>query len=164
MAQEKIKNTKPRFSVLELAKHKTAEDAWLSVDGRVCDITSFMEEHPGGRQVIIAFHTLSHHSHVLQILEDFLGTEATEPFHLDLFHSHSETAIHMLDRYEIGVLEGSQADTDYELVPTGKTGELRGIRSRVDTSKPLLWQLVRFCWSLLSLPVCRVMCGIHRLT
>lgn len=38
-------------SLSELEQHRTAEDAWVVVDGRVYDITPFLESHPGGHDV-----------------------------------------------------------------------------------------------------------------
>jgi len=32
----------------EIAKHSTADDCWVVIDGRVYDITTYLKEHPGG--------------------------------------------------------------------------------------------------------------------
>lgn len=44
---------KGRFSWQEVAKHNTAESAWVIVDGKVYDITKFMDKHPGGREMLL---------------------------------------------------------------------------------------------------------------
>jgi L-lactate dehydrogenase (cytochrome) len=36
------------ISVEEISKHKTPEDCWIVVDGKVWDMTEFAPEHPGG--------------------------------------------------------------------------------------------------------------------
>jgi cytochrome b involved in lipid metabolism len=44
MAEEVEKKTLPKYSLKEVAKHKTADSLWLVVHGKVYDITKFMEE------------------------------------------------------------------------------------------------------------------------
>lgn len=38
----------------ELRAHNTREDAWIAVQGKVFDITSYAEYHPGGIDMILA--------------------------------------------------------------------------------------------------------------
>lgn len=49
------KNPAPLRSISadELAKHNTATDLWVSLYGRVYDLTSYAEHHPGGSQAIL---------------------------------------------------------------------------------------------------------------
>lgn len=42
MAEPKLLSTE------EIAKHNTAKDLWIVVDGQVWDMTEFAPEHPGG--------------------------------------------------------------------------------------------------------------------
>jgi len=37
-----------RYSVTEVAKHNTLNDAWLIINGYVYDVTQFARNHPGG--------------------------------------------------------------------------------------------------------------------
>mmetsp|Transcript_72074 Transcript_72074/g.134769 ORF Transcript_72074/g.134769 Transcript_72074/m.134769 type:complete len:1008 (-) Transcript_72074:112-3135(-) len=39
----------------EVAKHNTKSDAWVVVNGAVCDVTEWIPRHPGGEQAIMAF-------------------------------------------------------------------------------------------------------------
>jgi cytochrome b involved in lipid metabolism len=48
----------------EVAKHRTDQDCWIIVEGRVYDITQYLDEHPGGGDVILPY----------------AGKDATEPF------------------------------------------------------------------------------------
>jgi cytochrome b involved in lipid metabolism len=40
------------FSTSDVAAHKTLEDMFIIIDGSVYDMTSFVEEHPGGQKVL----------------------------------------------------------------------------------------------------------------
>ncbi|TPX35791.1 hypothetical protein SmJEL517_g01894 [Synchytrium microbalum] len=41
------------ISYQELAQHNTERDCWVSIHGTVWNLTSFLNEHPGGRRIII---------------------------------------------------------------------------------------------------------------
>ena len=41
------------YALAEIAKHNTADDAWMVYDGRVYDVTNFVEAHPGGAASIL---------------------------------------------------------------------------------------------------------------
>lgn len=38
----------------EVARHATASDCWVIVHNEVLDVTNFLEEHPGGKRVILS--------------------------------------------------------------------------------------------------------------
>ncbi|XP_021893369.1 cytochrome b5-like [Carica papaya] len=42
------------FTFEDLANHKSRGSCWLLIHGKVYDVTSFMEEHPGGEEVLLA--------------------------------------------------------------------------------------------------------------
>jgi flavocytochrome c len=42
------------FSLDEVAKHNTKEDLWIAVKGIVMDLTSWVNEHPGGPQALFS--------------------------------------------------------------------------------------------------------------
>ncbi|CAK0876631.1 unnamed protein product, partial [Prorocentrum cordatum] len=43
------------LSWVEVARHAQADDLWLVVDGEVYDVTPWLEDHPGGRLLLLAF-------------------------------------------------------------------------------------------------------------
>ena len=42
------------FELEEVKKHTREDDCWLVVDGSVYDVTEFLDEHPGGFDIIIS--------------------------------------------------------------------------------------------------------------
>lgn len=71
----------------EVAKHNTKKDAWFTIEGIVYDITNYLEDHPGGEEVML----------------DRAGQDATTDFE-DV--GHSEEARKELKKFEVGKLEG----------------------------------------------------------
>ncbi|KAJ3021710.1 hypothetical protein HKX48_007996 [Thoreauomyces humboldtii] len=41
------------FEWAEVAAHKTRDDLWMVIDGKVYDATKFLDEHPGGEEVMV---------------------------------------------------------------------------------------------------------------
>lgn len=41
------------FSLEEVAKHNKPEDCWLVIENKVYDVTKFLNEHPGGKKVVL---------------------------------------------------------------------------------------------------------------
>uniref|UniRef100_A0A673J848 Cytochrome b5-like n=1 Tax=Sinocyclocheilus rhinocerous TaxID=307959 RepID=A0A673J848_9TELE len=69
----------------EVQAHNMSKDTWLIIHDKVYDITRFMEEHPGGEEVLL----------------EQAGADATESFE-DV--GHSTDAREMLQQYYIGEL------------------------------------------------------------
>ena len=42
------------ISIDEMRKHTTEESCWIAVRGEVFDVTPFIDEHPGGFDIIIS--------------------------------------------------------------------------------------------------------------
>ncbi|RIB18537.1 cytochrome b5 [Gigaspora rosea] len=79
-------SSKKQFTLEELAEHNTKKSLYVSIKGKVYDVTKFIEEHPGGEEVLL----------------DEAGRDATEAFE-DV--GHSDEAIEILKGLEIGELK-----------------------------------------------------------
>ncbi|CAM9791278.1 unnamed protein product [Ascophyllum nodosum] len=85
------------ISMEELAKHSTEDDTWIAVDGKVYDVTHFLEDHPGGGDSIVIN----------------AGRDSSEEFNV----LHSDKARRMLEDYYIGELETVEVVKVVEVVP-----------------------------------------------
>ncbi|KAG6386486.1 hypothetical protein SASPL_155389 [Salvia splendens] len=86
------------FTLAELSEHTTNKDCWLLIGGKVYDVTKFLDDHPGGDEVLL----------------QSTGKDATDDFE-DV--GHSSTARAMLDEYYVGDIDSStipsKASTTY---------------------------------------------------
>lgn len=73
------------YSLEEIAKHNTKASNLLLIHGDVYDVTKFLEEHPGGEEVLL----------------DQGGKDASEAFE-DV--GHSSDARELMKQYKVGVL------------------------------------------------------------
>ncbi|KAF9354763.1 hypothetical protein BGX26_007387 [Mortierella sp. AD094] len=71
------------FTQAELSQHNTKNNLYVAIHGKVYDVTGFIDEHPGGEEVLI----------------DEAGRDATESFE-DV--GHSEEARDILSKLYIG--------------------------------------------------------------
>uniref|UniRef100_A0A8C8DQD7 Cytochrome b5 type B n=1 Tax=Oryzias sinensis TaxID=183150 RepID=A0A8C8DQD7_9TELE len=82
---ETVDNALKYFTLEEIRVHNMINDTWLVIHDKVYDISSFVEEHPGGEEVLL----------------EQGGADATESFE-DV--GHSLDAREMLQQYYIGEL------------------------------------------------------------
>ncbi|KAJ1704275.1 hypothetical protein LUZ63_004054 [Rhynchospora breviuscula] len=76
------------YTLSEVSEHNTNKDCWLIINGKVYDVTKFLEDHPGGDDVLISS----------------TGKDATDDFE-DV--GHSTTARAMMDEYYVGDIDTS---------------------------------------------------------
>lgn len=69
----------------ELKKNNNGKSCWLAIHDKVYDVTKFLEEHPGGEEVLL----------------EQAGAYATESFE-DV--GHSQDARELMEQYEVGDL------------------------------------------------------------
>ncbi|GMI70412.1 cytochrome B5 isoform B, ARABIDOPSIS CYTOCHROME B5 ISOFORM B [Hibiscus trionum] len=76
------------FTFAQVSQHNHGKDCWLIINAKVYDVTKFLEDHPGGDEVLLSA----------------TGKDATDDFE-DVGHSNS--AIDMMDQYRVGEIDVS---------------------------------------------------------
>jgi hypothetical protein len=46
--------TTSTYTLEECSKHATEKDCWLIIHGNVYDVTNFLDEHPGGYDIVVS--------------------------------------------------------------------------------------------------------------
>lgn len=99
------------ISLEELKKHTTRDDLWLAINGKVYDVSKFLDEHPGGEEVIL----------------DEAGKDATEAFD-DVGHSEYASEL-LVDMYvgegnpeELGEVKAKPQSVGAEPQQSGVSG------------------------------------------
>ncbi|XP_004306632.1 PREDICTED: cytochrome b5 [Fragaria vesca subsp. vesca] len=110
----------------EVAQHKYKKDCWIIVSGKVYDVTPFLEEHPGGDEVLLLA----------------ADRDATDDFN-DV--GHSDDAKEMMAKYYIGEIDTSTIpeQPSYKLPPQATAPQ--------DQSSGFLVKLLQFLLPLLIL-------------
>jgi len=89
MSNGSLKNRRLRiFTTDDLAVHNKKGDCWITRNDKVYDVSAFVEDHPGGDDLI------------LQYAGKDIGEAMDDPEE----HIHSVSAYDMLDEYMIGKL------------------------------------------------------------
>lgn len=86
------------ISFHDVAKHKCKNDCWILIHGKVYDISTFMDEHPGGDNVLLAV----------------TGKDASIDFE-DV--NHSKDAKELMKKYCIGDVDQSTVPVTQQYIP-----------------------------------------------
>lgn len=49
-----VKKTATSFTMADVAKHNSGSSCWTAINGNVYDVTSWINQHPGGAQSILS--------------------------------------------------------------------------------------------------------------
>ncbi|KAI0400286.1 cytochrome b5 [Xylaria palmicola] len=79
------------YTLQDVAEHNTKKDLFVVIHDKVYDTTKFVDEHPGGEEVLL----------------DVGGQDATEAFE-DV--GHSDEARETLEKYYVGTLKRKPGD------------------------------------------------------
>lgn len=83
----------PTYTAEDLSKHAANDDLWLLIGGKVYDVTEYLDEHPGGSEILL----------------DCANIDSTSAFE-DV--GHSQDAKDVLEDLYIGDYEGAAPDED----------------------------------------------------
>jgi len=86
------------YSLADVAKHNTNQSAWIIVHNNIYDLTGFLNEHPGGEEVLL----------------EQAGRDASESFE-DV--GHSTDARELMKRYKVGEVIESERTKVQEKTP-----------------------------------------------
>ncbi|KAM3373807.1 Cytochrome b5 [Capsicum chinense] len=86
------------YNLAEVSKHNNAKDCWLIISGKVYDVTKFLDDHPGGDEILLST----------------TGKDSTSDFE-DV--GHSSSARSMLDEYYVGDVDCSTIPTKVKYTP-----------------------------------------------
>ncbi|GAV78761.1 Cyt-b5 domain-containing protein [Cephalotus follicularis] len=84
------------FTMQETSLHNTKDDCWIVIDGKVYDVSSYLDEHPGGDDVILVA----------------TGKDATDEFE---DAGHSKDARELMETFCIGELDPSPEIPELEI-------------------------------------------------
>mmetsp|Transcript_19309 Transcript_19309/g.26972 ORF Transcript_19309/g.26972 Transcript_19309/m.26972 type:complete len:135 (+) Transcript_19309:124-528(+) len=90
------------YTADDVKNHNKKDDIWFIVHGKVYNLTKYLDEHPGG----------------VEIMEENAGKDVSDQFE-EFFHSTDAREI--LKKHEVGVLEGA-TEEDWKKLDEGGSG------------------------------------------
>ncbi|KAF5362776.1 hypothetical protein D9757_011006 [Collybiopsis confluens] len=120
------------FDVDEILSHSTSDSCWVSYKGRVYDVTRFLQDHPGGDDIMLKY----------------AGQDVEKVMKAREDHEHSDSAYDILEEYIIGRLGCTEniVRDDWEVTDNfdpDATDAVEDLKKHqfLDLQKPLLSQL-----------------------
>ncbi|WOG88656.1 hypothetical protein DCAR_0207891 [Daucus carota subsp. sativus] len=98
------------LSFEEISKHNKKFDCWIIISGKVYDVTPFLDDHPGGDEILLMA----------------TAKDATDDFD-DV--NHSEEAVGMLKSYHIGNVDTSTLPGKHQYNQTAADGSAQKRKS-----------------------------------
>ncbi|XP_041008809.1 cytochrome b5 [Juglans microcarpa x Juglans regia] len=86
------------YTLVEVSEHNDPKDCWLVIEGKVYDVTKFLDDHPGGEDVLLSA----------------TGKDATDDFE-DVGHSSSARA--MMEEFYVGDIDSSTIPAEVKYTP-----------------------------------------------
>ena len=83
-SSDEKKASLPTFTLADISKHNKQSDCWIAMNGGVYNATEFLDEHPGGPELIM----------------QHAGKDATQ----DFSSIHSSSAFKLIEKLRIGSL------------------------------------------------------------
>lgn len=97
----------PSISRAEVARHCHPNDCWVIIDGKVCDLSKYLLQHPGGPKILL----------------DKAGRDCTQDF--DRAHGlHNNRVLGMLSPYVIGPVLANSQDSSHRQICVDVVWEL----------------------------------------
>ncbi|XP_065920808.1 cytochrome b5-like [Dysidea avara] len=84
-----------QFTREDVAKHNTSESCWIIIHDNVYDVTDFLNDHPGGGDILL----------------EFAGQDATAEFE---DNHHSQDARELAKSYLIGFISNQDGSRDQD--------------------------------------------------
>ncbi|KAL4809263.1 hypothetical protein BDV18DRAFT_150753 [Aspergillus unguis] len=96
----------PTFTPAEIESHNSAKSCYVTLGNKVYDITSFVDDHPGGGDLVL----------------EYAGKDVTEILRDPVSHDHSESAYEILEDNLVGFIgTESSAKSGNGLLANGTT-------------------------------------------
>lgn len=81
------------YTTDDVEAHNTPTSCWISRGGKVYDVTKFLQDHPGGDELVL----------------QYAGKDVEEIMKDPNEHDHSDSAYDMLEEYAVGRLGKGEA-------------------------------------------------------
>ncbi|XP_077293066.1 cytochrome b5-like [Arctopsyche grandis] len=108
--------TTRKISIEEVQRHKTPESLWMIIFNSVYDVTAFLEEHPGGGDVLIenggidatvAFEDVGHSSDARELMKKYkIGDLIIDPAKCNSNFNVKEYIPHIILAFGVGITIG----------------------------------------------------------